>query len=65
MQKKKDNSENHPYLLVLACSARKREVSDAVPAWHLYDGVMYRVVKKLEREGKMPKHIDILILSAK
>jgi cytoplasmic iron level regulating protein YaaA (DUF328/UPF0246 family) len=30
----------------------------------LYDGVAFRVVKRLEREGQFPDDVDILILSA-
>jgi hypothetical protein len=29
-----------------------------------YDGVAYRVIKKLQRFGKFPKDVDILIVSA-
>jgi hypothetical protein len=31
----------------------------------LYDGVIFRVLKKIEREKGLPKNLDILILSAK
>lgn len=55
---------DNPSLLILACSARKHHLPGKVRAWDLYDGVMYRVVKKLERESKMPRNVDILILSA-
>ncbi len=36
-----------------------------MPALERYDGVNYLVVKKLMREGKFPKNVDIKILSAK
>lgn len=66
MQKRiKNDSGNNPSLLILACSARKKNLSGKVHAWDLYDGVMYRVVKKLERERKMPRNVEIIILSAK
>jgi hypothetical protein len=38
------------HLLVLACSQTKRDAEDDVspaPAVHLYDGVNYRVLRKL------------------
>jgi hypothetical protein len=52
-------------LLVLACSARKTAAAGPVRAWERYDGVAYRLIKKLQREGKLPADIDIWILSAK
>ncbi len=51
-QEKKD-------LLILPCSKQKRQVSEA-PAFDLYDGPFYRVVRKAK-----PQNLDILILSAK
>ncbi len=36
-----------------------------MPALERYDGVNYLVIKKLMREGKFPKNVDIKILSAK
>jgi hypothetical protein len=38
---------------------------DRLPAWERYDGVAYRVVKRLQREGEYPDSVDIRILSAK
>jgi len=51
-------------LLILGCSARKKNVADLVPAWELYDGCAFRVVRRCEREQLFPSDIDILILSA-
>lgn len=51
-------------LLILACSARKRQLSGFMKAWDLYDGAGYRVCKKLQREGKFPTGILVRILSA-
>lgn len=31
----------------------------------LYDGVNYRTIKKLKRENKFPKNVDMAIISAK
>jgi hypothetical protein len=52
-------------LLILACSARKNVAHHPVPAWELYDGVAFRLVKRLQREGTFPIDVDIIILSAK
>jgi hypothetical protein len=51
-------------LLILACSARKRAADEPIPAWELYDGAAFRVVKRLQREGSFPGNVDILVLSA-
>src|SRR5260370_42399590 len=52
-------------LLVLACSSRKSSASGLLPAIERYDGVAYRVVKRLLRLGQFPEDVDILILSTK
>jgi cytoplasmic iron level regulating protein YaaA (DUF328/UPF0246 family) len=52
-------------LLILACSARKRLDRSALPAIERYDGVNFRVLKKLQREHAFPHDLDVLILSAK
>lgn len=52
-------------LLILSCSARKHAFTVPVEAWKLYDGVAFRVIKRLQREGCMPADVDILILSAR
>ncbi|MBI4671809.1 MAG: hypothetical protein HY741_09105 [Chloroflexi bacterium] len=36
-----------------------------MPAIERYDGVNYRVIHKLQREGKFPENVDVKILSAK
>jgi Peroxide stress protein YaaA len=51
-------------VLILSCSARKYALSGTVLAWDLYDGVAFRVVKRLQREGLFPGDVEILILSA-
>lgn len=52
-------------LLIVSCSQRKHKVEGKVRAWDLYDGVNFRVLKKIEREQGLPPSLDILILSAK
>jgi hypothetical protein len=52
-------------LLIISCSQRKKKVKGKVRAWDLYDGVIFRVLKKIERENGLPKNLNILILSAK
>ena len=51
-------------VLILSCSARKYALSGKVLAWDLYDGVAFRVVKRLQHEGLFPGDVEILILSA-
>lgn len=51
-------------LLVLACSQRKVMDMGPLPAWDLYDGVLYRVCKKAKREGRWPDDVRVRILSA-
>jgi len=48
-------------LLILACSGRKRPVPG--PALELYDGVLWRVLRRAQREGAAP--VRVLALSAK
>lgn len=53
------------YLLIVACSQRKRSDPGLLPAIERYDGVNFRVLKKAQREGYWPESMDLLILSAK
>lgn len=53
------------YLLIVACSQRKREDPGLLPAIDRYDGVNFRVLRKAKREGYWPHNLDVLILSAK
>lgn len=55
----------HMNLLLLACSQKKVNTKDALPAIELYDGPAYRIVRKMEREGKIPSYLDIYIVSGK
>ncbi len=52
-------------LVVLGCSATKFEVAGHVPAVHLYDGPMYRVLRSHLRTHRWPKQLSIGVLSAK
>lgn len=51
-------------LLLISCSQRKVETDKALPALELYDGPVYRSLRKMQREDTLPKNLDILIISA-
>lgn len=53
-----------PRLLVLACSARKHRTPFPVPAWYRYDGVLFRLCKRLQAHRRFPHNVRIRILSA-
>ena len=53
------------YLLIVACSQRKRSDVGFLPAIERYDGGNYRLLRKARREGYWPERLDVLILSAK
>lgn len=53
-------------LLIIACSQRKVPGLAAGAAWDVYDGVVYRMLKKrLGPRNTWPAWIDLLIVSAK
>ena len=58
-----DASEN--YLLIISCSQRKLTTPEPLTAIDRYDGVTYRILRKMRREGWTPENLDVLILSAK
>src|SRR2546421_6537643 len=58
-------SPKHRYLLIIACSQRKRSDVDLLPAIDRYDGGNYRLLRKAQREGNWPNGLNVLILSAK
>lgn len=58
------SNKNKSYLLVQACSARKKEVSRPIPALELYDGYFYRIIKNSELSSNTDPVIDIRIISA-
>ncbi len=51
-------------LLILACSGRKRHDAGTLPAVERYEGVNYHVLRKAQRERRVPQALDVLILSA-
>jgi len=57
--------ETAGHLLILACSQRKIDAKSPMPALHLYDGVNYRVLRKILLERGWPPGLQIKILSAK
>ena len=52
-------------LLIISCSQRKIEFPEPLAAINRYDGPAYRTLRKLEREGRFPENLDIVIISAK
>lgn len=56
---------SEPRLLLIACSNRKVPTKGLLPAIQRYDGVNYRVIHKLQREGLFPSNVDVKILSAR
>lgn len=52
-------------LLIIACSGRKISGAGPFPAWELYDGVIYRMLEKMERTTGLPDGLTIRIISAK
>ena len=53
------------YLLIISCSQRKLTTPEPLAAIDRYDGVTYRILRKMRREGWTPENLDVLILSAK
>lgn len=52
-------------LVVLGCSATKFDVDGQVPAVHLYDGPVFRVLRSRLRTHKWANDLSISVLSAK
>jgi hypothetical protein len=52
-------------LVVLGCSATKVDASGSIPAVHLYDGPMYRVLRSHLRDRNWPRQLSVGVLSAK
>ncbi len=52
------------YLLIVACSQRKRSDPGLLPAIERYDGGTFRLLRKARREGHWPVGLDVLVLSA-
>ena len=53
------------YLLIISCSKRKIKYRNPTKAIEVYDGPIYRMLRKMMREGKLPQNLDIVIISAK
>ena len=53
------------YLLLISCSQRKHENPESWTAIDVYDGPLYRMLRKLRREGNFPESVDVGIISAK
>ena len=51
-------------LIVLGCSATKRDTAAKLPAVDLYDGPMYRVLRTFLRRHLWPKDLSVAVLSA-
>ena len=51
--------------ITVSCSQRKVETSEPLPALERYDGPTYRTLRKAMHEGRIPKNLDVLIISAK
>lgn len=52
-------------LVVLGCSATKFQVEGAVPAVHLYNGPMYKILRSHLRLYRWPSDLSVSVLSAK
>jgi hypothetical protein len=53
------------YCLIISCSKKKNRMPKKCRAIDIYTGINYKTIKKLKRENKLLKNIDILIISAK
>jgi hypothetical protein len=53
------------YLLIISCSQRKASISNPAPAIELYDGPFFKMFRRMKQEGKFPRGVHILIISAK
>ena len=51
--------------MILSCSNAKKKSKGSLPAIERYDGINYRIIKKLQREGNFPADLDVVIISAK
>jgi len=62
--KRRLESKSGGHILILGCSEKKKDKSYC-PAIHLYDGVNYRVLRKILLKNGWPPGLQIKILSAK
>lgn len=62
-----DGRQPHPgphYLLIMACSQRKRRDATLLPAIERYDGPSFQVLRKWQRARRGSVPLTILVLSA-
>ena len=52
-------------LLIISCSGAKDKAPGKLPALKRYKGPFYPILHKAIRENRLPKYLDILIISAK
>lgn len=52
-------------LLIISCSGKKDKALGKLPALMRYKGPFYPTLHKAIRENRLPKYLDILIISAK
>ena len=52
-------------LLIISCSGAKDKTPELLPAVMRYKGPLYPTLHKAIREDRLPKNLDILIVSAK
>jgi len=53
------------YLLVISCSDKKNKSAGFLPAINRYTGAWYEVIGKLRREKRLPRSLNIVIISAR
>lgn len=53
------------YLLIISCSQRKASISNPAYAIELYDGPIFRMIRRMKQEDKFPEGVHILIISAR
>lgn len=51
-------------LLLISCSAKKKKFQHLAPAIEVYDGPLFRMLRKIKRSRKCP-HLHVKIISAK
>ena len=54
-----------PRLVVISCSARKKNDPGTLPAIERYQGITYKVIHKARKEGYWPDATDLFIISAR
>ena len=56
------NQDRH---LLIGCSKKKKSFTEPTEAMELYDGPVFRLLRSLKKQNRLPSNIGILILSAK